>query len=70
MTCHFLRRSVGDDSAAFAAGFGADINDAVGFSHDVEVVLDDDDGVAIIHQTVEDIKPCDADGMEENLQMI
>ena len=36
----------GDDGAAVLAAFGADVDDPVGGGDDVEVVLDDDDGIA------------------------
>jgi hypothetical protein len=39
--------ALGDDFAAAVAGFGADVDEVVGFGHDVGVVLDDDDGVVV-----------------------
>ena len=41
----FFRRALGDDLAAGVAGFGAGVEDPVGFGGDGHVVLDDDDGV-------------------------
>src|SRR5882757_9632796 len=41
-----LGRAVGDDAAAAFAAFGAHVEDVVGVADDVEIVLDDDDGVA------------------------
>jgi hypothetical protein len=46
---------LGDDLAAGVAGFGADVEDPVGFGGDGHVVLDDDDGVPFIDEAVEDI---------------
>lgn len=50
-----LGRALGDDFAASVAGFGADVDEVVGLGHDVGVVLDDDDGVAVIDEAVEDV---------------
>jgi hypothetical protein len=36
------------------AAFGADVDEVVGFGEDAGVVLDDDDGVAFIHEAVDD----------------
>ena len=47
--------ALGDEVAAFGAGFGADIDEVVGFGEDVGVVLDDDDGVAFVHEAVGDV---------------
>ena len=52
---HFLRRSRGDELAAFEAGFGADVDEVVGFGIDIGVVLNDDDGVAFIDEAMEDV---------------
>lgn len=41
-----LGRAVGYDAAAAFAAFGAEVEDVVGVADDVEIVLDDDDGVA------------------------
>ena len=46
--------ALGDEVAAFGAGFGADVDEVVGFGEDVGVVLDDDDGVAFVHEAVEE----------------
>ena len=46
----FLGRALGDDLAAGVAGFGADVEDPVGFGGNGHVVLDDDDGVAFIDE--------------------
>ena len=50
-----FRRALGDDFAAAVAGFGADIEDPVGFGGDGHVVLDDDDGVAFVDEVVEEL---------------
>src|SRR5437588_9903659 len=39
-------RSGGDDATALRAAFGAEVNDVVGALDYVEVVFDDDDGIA------------------------
>ena len=46
---------MGDDFAAVWAGFGADVDDVVGFGGEVHVVFDDDDGVAFVDEAVEDV---------------
>ena len=46
---------MGYDSAAFFTGFGADVDEVVGLGHDGGVVFYDDDGVAFVHQAVEDV---------------
>ena len=51
--CHFLGRSHGYDGAAIATTFGAHIYDIVGGLDDVEVVLDDNDGISAVHQSLE-----------------
>ena len=49
-------RAVGDDLAAAFAAFGAEVDDPVGVADDVEVVLDDDDGVAEVGEAMEDVE--------------
>ena len=49
-----LRRAFGDDLAAAIAAERAEVDDVVGVEHDVEVVLDDDDGVAAVGEALED----------------
>ena len=51
-----LGRAVGDDASAALAAFGAEVEDVVGVADDVEIVLDDDDGVAEIGEPVEDFE--------------
>jgi hypothetical protein len=45
-----------DDLAALLAAFGAEVDHEVGLFDDVGVVLDHDDGVAAIHQPVQDVE--------------
>src|SRR5471030_2666237 len=45
-------RAGGDDLPAARAAFGAEVDDPVGRLDDVEVVLDDDQRVALVAQTV------------------
>jgi hypothetical protein len=49
-------RALGDDAATSFAAFGAEVNDPVGLFDDVEVMLDDEDGVAERDETLEDIE--------------
>ena len=46
---------MGDDLATGIAGFGAEVEDPVGFGGDGHVVLDDDYRVAFIDEAVEDV---------------
>ena len=46
----------GNDLPALVAGVGAEVNDPIGGLHDVEVVLDDEHGVAGIHEPLKDLK--------------
>ena len=49
-----ILRGAGDhDFTAADAAFRAEVNDPVGGLDDIEVVLDDDDGVAVITQPVQ-----------------
>ena len=45
--------ALGDELAAVLAGFGAEVEDPVGGFDDVEVVLDDEEGVAGIDEFLE-----------------
>src|SRR5690606_4754672 len=51
-----LRRAGRDDLAAARAPLGAEVDDPVGRLDDVEVVLDDDDRVAGVHQPPEHLE--------------
>src|SRR5512142_1162969 len=54
--CDLFGRPVRDDLSAPLATFGAEVEDVVGVADDVEVVLDDDDGVAQVSEAVEDFQ--------------
>jgi hypothetical protein len=43
-----------ENGAALVAAFGSHVDDPVGVANDIEVVLDDDDGVAAIDQAAHD----------------
>ncbi len=49
----FLRRADGDEQPAVRAGFGAEVHEVVGAFDDFEVVLDDEQAVALFDQTLE-----------------
>ena len=50
---HLLGGAGGEDGAAASPAFGAEVDDVVGALDDVEVVLDDDDGVALVDQALQ-----------------
>ena len=50
-----FRCAGGDDLAAAGTAFWSEIDDPVGGLDDVEVMLDDHDGVALIGQAVQDL---------------
>lgn len=50
-----VERALIEDFAAVLSAFGADFDDVVGFGDDIEMVLDDNDGVALIDEPVEEI---------------
>src|SRR6185437_13130266 len=50
---HLLGRALGNDSSAFFAALRAEINDPVGITDHVQVVFDDDDGIAQISQPMQ-----------------
>ena len=52
---NLLGRAVGHDGTAAVAALGAKVEHAVGHLDDVEVVLDDKDGVASVNQTLEHV---------------
>ena len=45
----------GDDLTAMGTGFGAEVDDPVGFGGDGHVVFDDGDRVSLVDEAVEDI---------------
>src|SRR5712692_2854983 len=49
-------RALGDDAAAALAAFGAEVDDPVGLLDDVEMVLDDQHGVAEIDEALQDVE--------------
>ena len=51
--CHLLGCSLRHDESAGASALGAEIDDVVGALDEVEVVFDDDDGIARIHQLLQ-----------------
>ena len=51
-----LGGALGDDAAAAFAAFGAEVDDPVGLLDDVEMVLDDEDGVAEIGEAIQDVE--------------
>ena len=51
-----VRGAGGDDLAALVAAVGAEVDDPVGGFDDVEIVFDDDDGVALVDEGVEDFE--------------
>src|SRR5258708_21976441 len=51
-----LGRPFGDDLAAGRAAGGTEVDDVVSGLHDVEVVLDDDNGVARIDEAMQDLE--------------
>ena len=50
----FFRGSFEDDLAAVDSGFGAEFDDVVGIADNVELVLDDQEGIACIGEAMED----------------
>ena len=53
---YFLRGAGHYDGAAAAATFRPHIDDVVGYFDDVQVVLNDDDGVTLVNEFVEDFQ--------------
>src|SRR5215510_12178307 len=51
-----LRHATGNDVSSRIAAFGAKINQVIGTSNHVEIVLDDDDRVALIDEFVEHVE--------------
>jgi hypothetical protein len=49
-------RAFGDDLAPAFAALGAEVDDPVGIADDVEIVLDDDNGVTEVREAVEDFE--------------
>src|SRR5579864_9143369 len=53
---NLLGRALRDDAAAFVAAFGAEIDDPVGLFDDVEMVLDDQHGIAERYEAVQHVE--------------
>src|SRR4029077_15697462 len=51
--CDFFGPALGDDEAAIFSAFGAEVDDPVGITNDVQIVLDDDDGVAEVGEAMQ-----------------
>ena len=49
-------RALGDDAAARVTRLGTHVDDPVGRLDHVEIVLDDDDRVSLLHETVEHLE--------------
>src|SRR5207245_7667837 len=49
-------RALGDDVAALVAALGTEVDDPVRGLDDVKVVLDDDDGVPLVDELVENLE--------------
>ena len=68
MAGDLFRSALGDDPAAGVAALGAEVDDPIGLRDKIEVVFDDQDGMAGIHETLEhfdetlDVGHVEADG--------
>lgn len=51
--CNLFGRAGHDDFAARVAAFGAEVNDVVSRLDDVEVVFDEQDGMACVDEAIE-----------------
>ena len=51
----FLRCTTGDYGAATLPAFGAHVNDPVSAFDDIEVVLDDDDGISFVREGLKNL---------------
>ena len=51
---HLLRASLGDDVSACLASLRPKVDHPIGRLDDVQIVFDDDEGVARIHEFVQD----------------
>ena len=52
----FFRSAFGDDESAAAAAFGSHVEKVVDGFENVEVMLDDDDGIALVDQFLQDVQ--------------
>ena len=66
-----LRGAGGDDGAAAAAAFGAEVDDIVGAFDDVEIVLNDDDRIARINELIQHLdQPVDIGHMQAGGRLV
>ena len=54
--CNGLRSAGNDELAALVTAFGAKVEDPIGALDDIEVVFDDEDGVAGLDEALEAIE--------------
>ena len=47
---------MGDQAAAVFSPLGAEIDEPVGIADDIQIVLDDDDGVAQVREAMQDVQ--------------
>ena len=52
---HFFRRSLRDDFSAATAAFRTKVDDMIGDFDDIQIMLDDDYGVACVRQLLQDV---------------
>ena len=52
--CDLLWRALRDDGAALVAAFRAEIDDVVGDFDDIEIVFDDQDGIPLVAERLEE----------------
>ena len=62
---HPLRRPLGHDAPAAVAALRAEVDDMVGREQNVQVVLDEHDRAALIHDAVHDLQQLAHVGVEE-----
>ena len=53
--CNLLGGSAGNDFAASVAAFGAEIDYIIGALYDIEVVLNDNDGVSSLNERLDNV---------------
>ncbi len=52
---YLFRRALSHDAASRLSAFGTEIDHPIGLFNDVEVVLDDQHGIAEVHQAIQDV---------------
>jgi hypothetical protein len=56
----FFGSAFHNHASALCAPLGTEINDPIGFGNEVEIVFDNDNGVAGVHQSLQDLnQPAD-----------